>query len=60
MERLRYRSTSLTDLMVELHQRDLLAEARLAHLRRSLHERGRARRSRRDIGLSLIDRTKRG
>ena len=28
MERLRFRSTSTVDLMAELHQRDLLAEAR--------------------------------
>jgi hypothetical protein len=28
MERLRFRSTSAVDLMAELHQRDLLEEAR--------------------------------
>jgi len=36
MERLRYRSTSLVDLMAELHERDLQAEARrLANARRA-------------------------
>ena len=36
MERLRYRSTSVVDLMAELRQRDLLAEARrIADARRA-------------------------
>jgi hypothetical protein len=36
MERLRYRSTSLTDLLAELHQRDLLDEARRQRSARAL------------------------
>ncbi len=36
MERMRYRSTSMVDLMAELHQRDLLDQARrLANERRA-------------------------
>jgi hypothetical protein len=30
MERLHFRSTSVTDLQAELHERDLIREARLA------------------------------
>ena len=45
MERLRYRSTSLVDLMAEMHERDLQAEARmLADARRAAPARTQARR----------------
>jgi hypothetical protein len=46
MERLRYRSTSTIDLMAELRQRDLLAEARRLSDERRLPVRLRAGRIR--------------
>jgi hypothetical protein len=42
MERLRFRSTSAVDLMAELHQRDLIEEARLVGERRRAPSRRRA------------------
>ena len=42
MERLRYRSTSALDLMAELHQRELLDEARRVGERRRAPRRLRA------------------
>jgi hypothetical protein len=42
MERLRYRSTSAVDLMAELHQEELLAEARRVGERRRAPSRWRA------------------
>ena len=50
MERLRYRSTSLVDLMAELHQRDLLDEAR----RRGEEWRAPVRRRARPFGLRIF------
>jgi hypothetical protein len=44
MERLRFRSTSLVDLMAELHERDLQAEARMLADARRVPVRTRARR----------------
>lgn len=52
MERMRYRSTSALDLMAELHQRDLLAEARRLADERRLPARSRAGR----IALRFIGR----
>jgi hypothetical protein len=42
MERLRFRSTSAVDLMAELHQRDLLEEARQVGEQRRAPSRRRA------------------
>jgi hypothetical protein len=42
MERLRFRSTSTIDLMAELHQADLLAEARRIDVERGAPRRRRA------------------
>ncbi len=53
MERLRFRSTSLVDLMAELHERDLQAEVRLLAAARRVPIRTRARR----FGLRLFGRT---
>ena len=52
MERLRFRSTSAIDLMAELHQVELLAEARRLSDERRLPARSRARR----MGLRLFGR----
>ena len=56
MERLRYRSTSVIDLMAEIHQRELLAEARRLSVERRLPARTRAGR----IGLRLFGRRRGG
>lgn len=55
MERLRFRSTSSIDLMAELHQRDLLDEAR----RLSEQERAPVRRRARPFGLRIFGRRSR-
>lgn len=52
MERLRFRSTSAIDLIAELHQDELLAEARRLSDERRLPVRNRAGR----IGLRLFGR----
>ena len=56
MERLRFRSTSSIDLMAELHQRDLLAEAsRVGEQRRTP-----ARRRDGRFGLPIFGRRRKG
>ena len=55
MERLRFRSTSAIDLMAELHQRDLLDEAR----RLDAQERAPVRRRARPFGLRIFGRRSR-
>ncbi len=55
MERLRFRSTSAIDLMAELHQRDLLDEAR----RLDAQERTPVRRRARPFGLRIFGRRSR-
>lgn len=52
MERLHYRSTSLIDLQAELHQQDLLREARAAGSAARRHRRPRAM----PFGLRLLGR----
>ncbi|MGH2418646.1 MAG: hypothetical protein ACRDFY_09965 [Candidatus Limnocylindria bacterium] len=56
MERFRYRSTSLVDLMAELHQRDLLAEASRLDEQRRAPVRRRALR----FGLPILGRRRKG
>jgi hypothetical protein len=56
MERLRFRSTSMIDLMAELHQDELLAEARRLSDERRLPSRPRAGR----IGFRLFGRRRGG
>ena len=55
MERLRFRSTSAIDLMAELHQRDLLDEARRLDVQESAPVRRRAR----PFGLRIFGRRSR-
>ena len=55
MERLRFRSTSAVDLMAELHQRDLLDEAR----RHDQQERAPVRRRAGPFGLRIFWRRRR-
>jgi hypothetical protein len=55
MERMRFRSTSAIDLMAELHQRDLLDEAR----RLDAQERAPVRRRARRLGLRIFGRRSR-
>ena len=55
MERMRFRSTSAIDLMAELHQRDLLDEAR----RLDAQARAPLRRRARPFGLRIFGRRSR-
>jgi hypothetical protein len=52
MERLHYRSTSLVDIQAELHERELLAEARVRGRARSPRPPTRGAR----FGLSILGR----